>query len=80
MSSPSAFAATVASDRSVGSRSTVRSMATGSGLRWWIETLSGFVADGFDTLVLWPVDTSPEQVELLADALVPYVRHGLPAP
>jgi hypothetical protein len=55
-------------------------MATGSGLRWWIETLSGFVADGFDTLVLWPVDTSPEQVELLADALVPYVRHGLPAP
>ena len=41
-------------------------MATGSGLRWWIETLSGFVADGFDTLVFWPVDPTAEQVELLA--------------
>jgi alkanesulfonate monooxygenase SsuD/methylene tetrahydromethanopterin reductase-like flavin-dependent oxidoreductase (luciferase family) len=47
---------------------------------WWIESLSGFVADGFDTLVFWPVDTSPEQVELFVDAVVPYVRHGLPAP
>ncbi|MEA2125313.1 MAG: hypothetical protein QOI80_2095, partial [Solirubrobacteraceae bacterium] len=33
---------------------------------FWAETLSGFVADGFDTLVFWPVDVSPEQVALLA--------------
>src|SRR4030088_3605870 len=33
---------------------------------WWVDTLAGFVADGFDTLVFWPVDTEPEQVELLA--------------
>src|SRR6476661_4176844 len=23
---------------------------------WWVETLTGFIADGFDTLVFWPVD------------------------
>jgi alkanesulfonate monooxygenase SsuD/methylene tetrahydromethanopterin reductase-like flavin-dependent oxidoreductase (luciferase family) len=26
---------------------------------WWVDTLAGFVADGFDTLVFWPVDTEP---------------------
>jgi alkanesulfonate monooxygenase SsuD/methylene tetrahydromethanopterin reductase-like flavin-dependent oxidoreductase (luciferase family) len=38
---------------------------------WWAETLSGFVADGFDTLVFWPVDPVPEQVELFAREVVP---------
>jgi len=38
---------------------------------WWAETLSGFVADGFDTLVFWPVDPAPEQVELFAGEVVP---------
>jgi alkanesulfonate monooxygenase SsuD/methylene tetrahydromethanopterin reductase-like flavin-dependent oxidoreductase (luciferase family) len=38
---------------------------------WWVDTLAGFVADGFDTLVFWPVDTEPEQVELLAGDVVP---------
>jgi alkanesulfonate monooxygenase SsuD/methylene tetrahydromethanopterin reductase-like flavin-dependent oxidoreductase (luciferase family) len=38
---------------------------------WWAETLAGFVEDGFDTLVFWPVDPSPEQVELFAGEVVP---------
>jgi alkanesulfonate monooxygenase SsuD/methylene tetrahydromethanopterin reductase-like flavin-dependent oxidoreductase (luciferase family) len=38
---------------------------------WWVDTLAGFVADGFDTLVFWPADTEPEQVELLATEVVP---------
>jgi alkanesulfonate monooxygenase SsuD/methylene tetrahydromethanopterin reductase-like flavin-dependent oxidoreductase (luciferase family) len=38
---------------------------------WWAETLSGFVADGFDTFVFWPVDPSPSQVELFANEVVP---------
>jgi alkanesulfonate monooxygenase SsuD/methylene tetrahydromethanopterin reductase-like flavin-dependent oxidoreductase (luciferase family) len=33
---------------------------------FWVETLAGFAADGFDTLVFWPVDVEREQVELLA--------------
>jgi len=37
---------------------------------WWVETLAGFVADGFDTLVFWPVDPAPEQVELFAGEVV----------
>jgi alkanesulfonate monooxygenase SsuD/methylene tetrahydromethanopterin reductase-like flavin-dependent oxidoreductase (luciferase family) len=41
---------------------------------WWVETLAGFVADGFDTLVFWPVDTDPGQVELLAGEVVPHLR------
>jgi alkanesulfonate monooxygenase SsuD/methylene tetrahydromethanopterin reductase-like flavin-dependent oxidoreductase (luciferase family) len=41
---------------------------------WWVETLAGFVADGFDTLVFWPVDTSPDQVELLAADVAPGIR------
>jgi alkanesulfonate monooxygenase SsuD/methylene tetrahydromethanopterin reductase-like flavin-dependent oxidoreductase (luciferase family) len=41
---------------------------------WWAETLAGFVEDGFDTLVFWPVVTSPEQVELLARDVVPPLR------
>jgi alkanesulfonate monooxygenase SsuD/methylene tetrahydromethanopterin reductase-like flavin-dependent oxidoreductase (luciferase family) len=38
---------------------------------WWVETLAGFVADGFDTLVFWPVDPSPEQIELFAGQVLP---------
>ncbi len=38
---------------------------------WWVETLSGFAGDGFDTLVFWPVDASPEQVELFTRDVVP---------
>ena len=41
---------------------------------WWVDTLAGFVADGFDTLVFWPVDTTPGQVELLAGEVVPHLR------
>jgi alkanesulfonate monooxygenase SsuD/methylene tetrahydromethanopterin reductase-like flavin-dependent oxidoreductase (luciferase family) len=40
---------------------------------WWVETLDGFVQDGFDTLVFWPVDDTPRQVELLAGDVVPNV-------
>jgi alkanesulfonate monooxygenase SsuD/methylene tetrahydromethanopterin reductase-like flavin-dependent oxidoreductase (luciferase family) len=38
---------------------------------WWAETITSFVDDGFDTIVFWPVDPSPAQVELLADEVVP---------
>ena len=41
---------------------------------WWVDTLAGFVADGFDTLVFWPVDRSAEQVELLAGEVMPQLR------
>ena len=41
---------------------------------WWVETLAGFVDDGFDTLVFWPVDTAADQVELLAGEVVPRLR------
>jgi alkanesulfonate monooxygenase SsuD/methylene tetrahydromethanopterin reductase-like flavin-dependent oxidoreductase (luciferase family) len=41
---------------------------------WWVETLTGFIADGFDTLVFWPVDIAPDQVELLAGEVVPRLR------
>jgi alkanesulfonate monooxygenase SsuD/methylene tetrahydromethanopterin reductase-like flavin-dependent oxidoreductase (luciferase family) len=44
---------------------------------WWVETLAGFVADGFDTLVFWPVDAAPAQVELLAAEVLPDVRGSL---
>jgi alkanesulfonate monooxygenase SsuD/methylene tetrahydromethanopterin reductase-like flavin-dependent oxidoreductase (luciferase family) len=38
---------------------------------WWAETIAGFAADGFDTVVFWPVDLSPSQVELLVGEVVP---------
>jgi alkanesulfonate monooxygenase SsuD/methylene tetrahydromethanopterin reductase-like flavin-dependent oxidoreductase (luciferase family) len=41
---------------------------------WWVETLAGFVDDGFDTLVFWPVDFTPAQVELFAGEVVPQLR------
>jgi alkanesulfonate monooxygenase SsuD/methylene tetrahydromethanopterin reductase-like flavin-dependent oxidoreductase (luciferase family) len=43
---------------------------------WWVETFAGFVDDGFDTLVFWPVDTVPDQIELLAGEVVPHVRRS----
>jgi alkanesulfonate monooxygenase SsuD/methylene tetrahydromethanopterin reductase-like flavin-dependent oxidoreductase (luciferase family) len=41
---------------------------------WWAETLAGFAADGFDTLVFWPIDASPEQVEHFAGEVTPLLR------
>jgi hypothetical protein len=41
-----------------------------------VETLAGFVDDGFDTLIFWPVDSAPGQVELLAEAVAPHVRRS----
>jgi alkanesulfonate monooxygenase SsuD/methylene tetrahydromethanopterin reductase-like flavin-dependent oxidoreductase (luciferase family) len=41
---------------------------------WWAERLIGFAEDGFDTLVFWPIDPSPEQVELFAGEVVPSLR------
>jgi alkanesulfonate monooxygenase SsuD/methylene tetrahydromethanopterin reductase-like flavin-dependent oxidoreductase (luciferase family) len=38
---------------------------------WWVETLAGFVDDGFDTLIFWPVQTTRDQVELLASEVAP---------
>jgi alkanesulfonate monooxygenase SsuD/methylene tetrahydromethanopterin reductase-like flavin-dependent oxidoreductase (luciferase family) len=38
---------------------------------WWVETLAGFVDDGFDTIIFWPVEPSPGQVELLIEEVVP---------
>jgi alkanesulfonate monooxygenase SsuD/methylene tetrahydromethanopterin reductase-like flavin-dependent oxidoreductase (luciferase family) len=38
---------------------------------WWAEALGGFADDGFDTFVFWPVDASPQQVQLFADEVVP---------
>jgi hypothetical protein len=43
---------------------------------WWVETLAGFVDDGFDTLVFWPVDTAPAQVDLLASEVVAHFRRS----
>ena len=44
----------------------------------WAETLAGFAEDGFDTLVFWPVDPSPRQVELLAHDVVPLLSDYTP--
>jgi alkanesulfonate monooxygenase SsuD/methylene tetrahydromethanopterin reductase-like flavin-dependent oxidoreductase (luciferase family) len=41
---------------------------------WWVETFAGFVVDGFDTLIFWPVDAEPGQVELLAGDVAPQLR------
>jgi alkanesulfonate monooxygenase SsuD/methylene tetrahydromethanopterin reductase-like flavin-dependent oxidoreductase (luciferase family) len=45
---------------------------------WWVETIAGFQADGFDTFVFWPVDPRPEQVELLARDVVPLLSTQTP--
>jgi hypothetical protein len=44
---------------------------------WWAETLAGFVDDGFDTIVFWPVDPTPGQVALLIDAVVPQLGNQM---
>jgi hypothetical protein len=44
---------------------------------WWIQTLAGIAQDGFDTIVFWPVDPSPAQLELLiGDVLPPLSNHA----
>jgi alkanesulfonate monooxygenase SsuD/methylene tetrahydromethanopterin reductase-like flavin-dependent oxidoreductase (luciferase family) len=43
---------------------------------WWVQTLAGFVEDRFDTLVFWPVDTTPAQVETLATEVAPHFRRS----
>jgi alkanesulfonate monooxygenase SsuD/methylene tetrahydromethanopterin reductase-like flavin-dependent oxidoreductase (luciferase family) len=45
---------------------------------WWIETLAGFAQDGFDTIVFWPVDPSPGQVELLIGEVLPRLSNHFP--
>ena len=47
---------------------------------WWVETLAGFVDDGFDTIVFWPVRTTPDQVELLAGDVAPHLRRAETSP
>jgi hypothetical protein len=42
---------------------------------WWAERLSSLVDDGFDTLVFWPVDPTPEQVQLFAGQVVPLLSN-----
>jgi alkanesulfonate monooxygenase SsuD/methylene tetrahydromethanopterin reductase-like flavin-dependent oxidoreductase (luciferase family) len=41
---------------------------------WWVETVAGFVADGFDTIIFWPVDPSPGPVEVLAGEVAPALQ------
>jgi alkanesulfonate monooxygenase SsuD/methylene tetrahydromethanopterin reductase-like flavin-dependent oxidoreductase (luciferase family) len=43
---------------------------------WWVETLAGFVDDGFDTLVFWPVNSTADQVELFAREVAPQLRRA----
>jgi alkanesulfonate monooxygenase SsuD/methylene tetrahydromethanopterin reductase-like flavin-dependent oxidoreductase (luciferase family) len=45
---------------------------------WWVDTIAGFVEDGFDTIVFWPVDTSPEQVERLIADVLPQLASPIP--
>jgi alkanesulfonate monooxygenase SsuD/methylene tetrahydromethanopterin reductase-like flavin-dependent oxidoreductase (luciferase family) len=47
---------------------------------WWVETIAGFVEDGFDTILFWPVDPSPGQVELLIGEVVPLLPNQIPDP
>jgi alkanesulfonate monooxygenase SsuD/methylene tetrahydromethanopterin reductase-like flavin-dependent oxidoreductase (luciferase family) len=47
---------------------------------WWVETIAGFAQDGFDTIVFWPVDPSPHQVELLIAEVLPQLRSRGDAP
>jgi alkanesulfonate monooxygenase SsuD/methylene tetrahydromethanopterin reductase-like flavin-dependent oxidoreductase (luciferase family) len=45
---------------------------------WWAETIASLADDGFDTIVFWPVDPSPRQVELLISEIVPQVSNQRP--
>jgi hypothetical protein len=46
--------------------------------QWWAETLTGFARAGFDTLVFWPVDASPGQVERLVGEVMPLLPNPIP--
>jgi hypothetical protein len=43
-----------------------------------VETIAGFADDGFDTIVFWPVDPSPGQVELLIADVMPLLPDQTP--
>jgi alkanesulfonate monooxygenase SsuD/methylene tetrahydromethanopterin reductase-like flavin-dependent oxidoreductase (luciferase family) len=43
---------------------------------WWVEELAGFVDDGFDTLIFWPVDATSDQVELFACEIAQQLRRA----
>jgi alkanesulfonate monooxygenase SsuD/methylene tetrahydromethanopterin reductase-like flavin-dependent oxidoreductase (luciferase family) len=43
---------------------------------WWVETIAGFLADGFDTFVFWPAAPTTEQVDLFARDVVPQLRRS----
>jgi alkanesulfonate monooxygenase SsuD/methylene tetrahydromethanopterin reductase-like flavin-dependent oxidoreductase (luciferase family) len=45
---------------------------------WWAEALAGFADDGFDSVVFWPVDPSPHQVELLIGEVMPLLSRQVP--
>jgi alkanesulfonate monooxygenase SsuD/methylene tetrahydromethanopterin reductase-like flavin-dependent oxidoreductase (luciferase family) len=45
---------------------------------WWAETIAGLAEDGFDTIVFWPVETSPEQVERLIAEVLPQLDSPTP--
>jgi hypothetical protein len=42
--------------------------------------VAGFIDDGSDTIVFWPVDPSPGQVELLIGEIVPLLGSSNPDP
>jgi alkanesulfonate monooxygenase SsuD/methylene tetrahydromethanopterin reductase-like flavin-dependent oxidoreductase (luciferase family) len=48
----------------------------GGSADWWVETLAGFVDDGFDAIVFWPVDMTRGQVELFAGDVVLQLRRS----
>jgi alkanesulfonate monooxygenase SsuD/methylene tetrahydromethanopterin reductase-like flavin-dependent oxidoreductase (luciferase family) len=43
---------------------------------WWAETLTELAGAGFDTVVFWPVDPSPRQVELFAGEVAPMISRS----
>jgi alkanesulfonate monooxygenase SsuD/methylene tetrahydromethanopterin reductase-like flavin-dependent oxidoreductase (luciferase family) len=45
---------------------------------WWVETIAGLAEDGFDTIVFWPVDPSPNQLERLIAEVVPQLPGQIP--
>ena len=38
---------------------------------WWVQTLASFTQDGFDTIIFWPVDPTPNQIETLISDVIP---------
>ncbi|MDX6698585.1 MAG: hypothetical protein QOE65_1982 [Solirubrobacteraceae bacterium] len=43
---------------------------------WWAERLTDFAQAGFDTVVFWPVDPSPRQVERFSREVAPMVAES----